>query len=91
MRVLAINDNLFVMPEGMTTRQTQSLIGFLVQMQTVESHYNFTTGAHMFDLGNRFADVRMVEVTITPDAKAKHDQSYTDYMSAKEKKAAQAT
>lgn len=78
MRTININGNRFALPEGMSTKDVQALVGFLATLHTVESHYDYNSSDYMYALGCH-PDLRLEDVTLTDNAKAKAEASYQAY------------
>jgi hypothetical protein len=83
MRTININGNRFALPEGMSTKDVQALVGFLATLQNVDSHYDYGTNDYLFSLGSN-PEVRLGTVTLTENAKAKSDASYEAYKAKRE-------
>mgnify|MGYP006297048731 CR=1 FL=1 len=78
MRVINLNGTRFALPEGMSTKDIQALVGFLATLQTVDTHYNYDVSDYMYDLG-RNPELRLEDITLTEGAKARGDASYEAY------------
>jgi len=70
MRTININGNRFALPEGMSTKDIQALVGFLATLQTVESHYDYSCSDYLYSLG-RGPELRLEDITPTENARAK--------------------
>jgi hypothetical protein len=78
MRIINVSSCRFALPEGMSTKDVQALVGFLATLQNVDSHYDYGTNDYLFSLGSN-PEVRLGTVTLTENAKAKSDASYEAY------------
>jgi hypothetical protein len=78
MRTININGSRFALPEGMSTKDVQALVGFLATLHTVDSHYDYGSSDYMYSLG-RHPELRLEDITLTDNAKAKADASYEAY------------
>ena len=83
MRTININGNRFALPEGMGMKDVQALVGFLATLQTVESHYDYGSSDFLYALG-RNPELRLEDLTLTENAKAKSDASYEAYKAKRE-------
>jgi hypothetical protein len=50
-KTISINGNMFALPEGMTSKDVQSLAGFLCTLCTVRNDYNYDSSTYMYSLG----------------------------------------
>lgn len=87
MKTINVNGTRFALPDTMSTKDIQALIGFLATLQTVESHYDYETHASLYELG-RYPEVRIEDTNLTPDAKAKSEASYQAYCAKQDAKKA---
>lgn len=78
MRTININGNRFALPQGMSTKDVQALVGFLATLQTVESHYDYGSSDYLYALG-RGPELRLEDITPTENARAKSEASYEAY------------
>lgn len=78
MKTINVNGTRFALPDTMSTKDIQSLVGFLATLQTVETHYDYSVSDYLYDLG-RYPEVRIEDTTLTADAKAKSEASYEAY------------
>jgi hypothetical protein len=83
MRTININGNRFALPEGMSTKDIQALVGFLATLQTVESHYDYSCSDYLYALG-RGPELRLEDITPTENARAKSEASYEAYKAKRE-------
>ena len=83
MRTININGNRFALPEGMSTKDIQALVGFLATLQTVESHYDYGSSDYLYALG-RGPELRLEDITLTENAKGKAEVSYQAYKAKRE-------
>jgi hypothetical protein len=91
MRTININGNRFALPQGMSTKDVQALVGFLAILQTIEAHYDYGRSDYLYDLG-RGPELRLEDITLTENAKGKAEVSYQAYKAkraAEEAKAAE--
>ena len=88
-KVININGQRFVLPEGVSTKDLQALAGFLLTLTTIQSEYNWDTSEYMNFIADRSAEVRIesVELMDRAVATAQHRDSYQRHC---EKKAAAA-
>jgi len=78
MRTINVNGNRFALPEGMSTKDVQALVGFLATLHTVDTHYDYGSNDYIFALG-RNPELRLEDITLTENAKAKAEASYQAY------------
>jgi hypothetical protein len=78
MKVINIDSHRFVLPEGMTIKEVQALVGFLAVLSVVESHYNYDESKYTHSLGGH-PEVKLLELDLNPNAKAEADASYQRY------------
>jgi hypothetical protein len=78
MRTININGNRFALPQGMSTKDVQALVGFLATLQTIEAHYDYGRSDYLYDLG-RGPELRLEDITLTENAKGKAEVSYQAY------------
>ncbi len=83
MRTININGNRFALPQGMSTKDVQALVGFLATLQTVESHYDYSCSDYLYSLG-RGPELRLEDITPTENARAKSEASYEAYKAKRE-------
>lgn len=83
MKTININGTRFALPDTMSPKDIQSLVGFLATLQTVESHYNYDQSEYLYDLG-RYPEVRIEDIELTDNAKGKSDLSYESYKARRE-------
>jgi len=51
-KTISINGNMFALPEGMASKDVQSLAGFLCSLCTVRSDYNYDNSTYLYSLGD---------------------------------------
>lgn len=87
-KVININGQRFVLPEGMSSKDIQALAGFLLTLTAVQSEYNWDTSEYMNFASDRGAEVRIESVDLMDRAvaTAQHRDSYQRHC---EKKAAE--
>lgn len=78
MRTININGNRFALPEGMSIKDVQALVGFLATLQTVDCHYDYSVSEYIYAL-NRGPELRLEDITLTENARAKAEASYEAY------------
>ena len=93
-KVLNISGNRFALPEGMSTKDIQALVGFLATFRSVGSEYDYITSNQSHYVGN-FVSVQLEDMELgnKAEVKAAADKSYADYKArekAKEEAAAAA-
>jgi len=87
-KVITIDNTRFVLPEGMTNKEIQSLAGLLITLVKVDSCYLYPNYDNLFYAGEGVqVGVANVELMTKEEARAKSDQSREAYEA---KKAAQA-
>ena len=83
-KVIVIDGNRYLLPEGMSNKDVQAVAGFLVTLTRVNYEYMWGDGeqAHYADKG---AEVRIEEVQLVTkaEAKAAADKSRADYEAKK--------
>ena len=87
MKVIRINSERFVLPEGMSTKDIQALAGFLFTLQTVGSEYNYDKGTYLH-YPNNCAQVQLEEVELVTKAGAE-EQSNASRKAYEAKRAAE--
>ena len=83
MRTININGNRFALPQGMSTKDVQALVGFLATLHTVDSHYDYGSNDYIYALG-RNPELRLEDITPTENARAKSEASYEAYKAKRE-------
>ena len=87
-KVITIDNTRFVLPEGMTNKEIQSLAGLLITLVKVDSCYLYPNYDSLFYAGEGVqVGVGTVELMTKEEARAKSEQSREAYEA---KKAAQA-
>jgi hypothetical protein len=90
MRTLNVNGTRFALPESMSVKDIQALLGFVATLQTIDSHYDYEASDYLYSVG-RFPEVRIEDLEVTPLAKAKSETSYKRWKEQREaEKAAEA-
>jgi len=87
MRILSVNDTHLALPDTISIKDIQALVGFLATLQTIEGHPDFESHKPLHELG-RYLEVRIDDIELTPDAKAKSEASYEAYKAKQNEKAA---
>ena len=78
MKTININGTRFALPDAMSTKDVQSLVGFLATLSTVDSHYDYSRSEYLYSLG-RFPELRIEELELDANAKAKAEASYEEW------------
>jgi hypothetical protein len=76
MKVICINSYRFALPEGMSTKDIQSLAGFITSLTSVDCAYNWSNGDNMYYAG-RGATVQLEDVELVPKAEAEAAEKRT--------------
>lgn len=79
MKIISVDGRRFMLPEGMPTKEVQSLIGFLAVLSVVESHYNYDESNYTYSLGGH-PEIKLMELDLNPNAKAEADASHQRYV-----------
>jgi hypothetical protein len=84
-KVIRINSERFVLPEGMSTKDIQALAGFLFTLQSVGNEYDYNTSSYMH-YTSAGAQVQMEEVELftKEEAEAKGTASRKAYEARRE-------
>ena len=82
MKVLNINGYRFAVGH-LNEKDLQALAGFVVNLSQVHSYYDYDTSSYLYCSGSG-PEVRIEEVELDPNAKAKADESYTRYKAKRE-------
>ena len=82
-KIINVNGTRFALPDTMSAKDVQALIGFLATLQTVDSRYDYSVSEYLYDLG-RYPEVRIEDIKLTPDARAKHEESYKAYQAKRD-------
>lgn len=90
-KLITINGNRFVLPEGMSTKDIQALAGFLITLTPVDYEYIYDTGRSIYYQAERGADVRIetIELVTKAEAEAQSKASREAYEAKKAAKAAE--
>jgi hypothetical protein len=84
-KVLNLSGNRYVLPDGMTTKDIQSLVGFLSVLQVVGNEYDYNTSEYQYFAGNCIQlQLEELELGDKAQVKAHCAQSYVDYKAKKE-------
>ena len=83
MKTIKVNNVRFALPDTMSTKDIQALVGFLATLQTVETHYDYTSSEYLYGLGDH-PEVQVQETRLTEDARAKSEASYEQYKAKRE-------
>jgi len=84
-KVLNLSGNRYVLPDGMTTKDIQSLVGFLSVLQVVGNEYDYGTSEYQFFASNCIQlQLEELELGDKAQVKAHCAQSYVDYKAKKE-------
>jgi hypothetical protein len=83
-KVLNLSGNRYVLPDGMATKDIQSLVGFLSVLQVVSSEFDYSTSESVF-FGGSGTQLQLEELELGDKAevKARCAQSYVDYKARK--------
>lgn len=89
-KIIAIDSNMYLLPEGMTAKDVQSLAGFLVTLTRVDSRYCYN-GKSVYYPGAGAA-VSLVERALVTEAEADRisDEARKAYEAKQAEKAAEA-
>lgn len=77
-KALNLDNHYWELPASMTMAQISALIGQLAVLRRVTSHYNFDNGSSMYEVTS-YVQVTLVDLELTPNAKAVHEESYAKY------------
>lgn len=88
-KLITINGNRFVLPEGMTTKDIQTLAGILFSLTPVDYEYLIDSGRSVYYATSRSAEVRLENIELVPQAEAEA-QSKASREAYEAKKAAKA-
>ncbi len=69
-KLITINGNRFVLPEGMTTKDIQSLAGLLFSLTPVDYEYLIDSGRSVYYATDRSAEVRLENLQLVTKAEA---------------------
>jgi lipopolysaccharide assembly outer membrane protein LptD (OstA) len=84
-KVLNLSGNRYVLPDGMTTMDIQSMVGFLSVLQIVGNEYDYNTSENQFYANNGIQlQLEELELGDKAQVKAHCAQSYVDYKAKKE-------
>ena len=85
-KMLNLSGNRYVLPDGMATKDIQSLVGFLSVLQVVGTEYDYSASEYQHFAGNCIQlQLEELELGDKAQVKAHCAQTYTEY---KERKAA---
>jgi hypothetical protein len=68
-KVIRINSERFVLPEGMSVKDTQALAGFLLTLNSVGNEYDYDSSSYLHYAGSG-AQVQLEEVDLMTKAEA---------------------
>jgi hypothetical protein len=84
-KTIVIDNNRYVLPEGMAAKDIQSLAGFLCALTTVGSEYNYDASEYVYyDNGGVSIRVSECEVLTKAEAQALGDQSRARYQAKRD-------
>lgn len=88
-KIITINGNRFVLPEGMTTKDIQSLAGLLFSLTPVDYEYLIDSGRSVYYATDRSAEVRLenLQLVTREEADAQGKASREAYEAKKAAKA----
>ena len=90
-KILNLNGNKFVLPEGMPAKEIQSLVGFLALFQCTASEYNYATGKYMHYLGEGISiQLETLELGDKAEVKAQCELTYAEWQAKQKAKDAAA-
>jgi len=75
-KVIRINSDCFVLPEGMSTKDIQALAGFITSLTTVSHVYNWSTSEHI-SYSNKGATVQLEDIELVGKAEAEEVERKT--------------
>jgi len=83
-KVLNLSGNRYVLPDGMTTKDIQSLVGFLSVLQVVGNDFDYNKSESVF-YANNCIQLQLEELELGDKAQVKAHcaQSYEDYKAKK--------
>lgn len=83
-KVLNLSGNRYVLPDGMATKDIQSLVGFLSVLQVVGNEYDYNTSEYQYYASNCI-QLQLEELELGDKAAVKTHcaQSYADYKARK--------
>ena len=89
MKVISINDQRFIVPADMTTKDVQALAGLLVSLVPVKQEYDYDLGEYMYFPDSNGTEVRLETAVVkTKEEAKKHGkESYARYEARLEAKA----
>lgn len=91
-KVLNISGNRFALPEGMSAKDIQALVGFLAMFRSVGSEYDYTSSNYLHFVSDCVSvQLEDMELGNKAEVKAAAAKSYIDYKArekAKEEAAA---
>jgi hypothetical protein len=90
-KVLNISGNRYALPEGMSAKDIQALVGFLAMFRSVGSEYDYTTSSYIHYL-NSFISVQLEDMELGDkvEVQAAAAKSYEDWKTKKAEKEAAA-
>ena len=69
-KTIKIAGNIFMLPEGMPSKDVQALAGFLITLTKVDSYYNCDT-YEQFNYAHNGLEVSISDITLMTEAEAK--------------------
>ena len=86
-KVLNISGNRFALPEGMSAKDIQALVGFLAMFRSVGSEYDYTSGNYLHFVSSCVSvQLEDMELGNKAEVQAAAAKSYVDYKAKKEEK-----
>jgi hypothetical protein len=90
-KVLNLSGNRYVLPDGMATKDIQSLVGFLAVLQAVGSEYDYGISEYLsYPMGGTTVQLEDMQLGERSATLAHCKQSYVDYKAKKAKAEAEA-
>lgn len=88
-KVLNISGNRFALPEGMSAKDIQALVGFLAMFRSVGSEYDYATSNYLHYVSNCVSvQLEDMELGNKAEVQAAAAKSYEDYKAKKAEKEA---
>lgn len=86
-KVLNISGNRFALPEGMSAKDIQALVGFLAMFRSVGSEYDYATSNYLHYVSNCVSvQLEDMELGNKAEVQAAAAKSYEDYKAKKAEK-----
>ncbi len=88
-KIITINGNRFVLPEGFSTKDIQALAGFLLTLTPLDYQYLIDAGRSVYYATDRSAEVRLesLQLVTQSEAEAQAEASRKAYDAKKAEKA----